>query len=397
MSRTTASRIAWSTVAFVAMIPPVILAVGIAADAELKGDLLVLVLVSLFALVSAVVGALIASRQPSNPIGWLFCGVSAFAAVSLLPSLLGEVAPERAMHGVGQVAAWFGYWAWVSGVPLAILVLLLFPDGRLPSSRWRWAAWCGIAGTVILGAGFALQPGPLADYPAITNPLAIDDALADALERTGMILASLTFAAAIGSVVVRYRRAGDVARQQIKWLVAASFFTACCVGAGVTATLLDARSVGNGIMVLGILGIPVAIGVAMLRYRLYEVDRVISRTIVYAALTVILGAAYAGLVLAGQALFSSVAGGGDLVIAVSTLVVAALFLPLRARVQRLVDRRFYRRRYDTARTLGAFGARVREQVELDGLRSELAGVVSETMQPVHVSVWLRAEDSVTIP
>jgi hypothetical protein len=134
---------------------------------------------------------------------------------------------------------------------------------------------------------------------------------------------------------------------------------------------------------------PVSIGVAVLRYRLYDIDRVISKTLVYGALTVVLGAAYAGLVLAGQALFSSFAGGSDLAIAVSTLVVAALFLPVRSRVQRLVDRRFYRRRYDAQRTLEAFGARLREQVELDGLRTDLERVVHETMQPVHVALWLR--------
>jgi hypothetical protein len=135
--------------------------------------------------------------------------------------------------------------------------------------------------------------------------------------------------------------------------------------------------------------VPVSIGVAVLRYRLYDIDRVISKTLVYGALTVVLGAAYAGLVLAGQALFSSFAGGSDLAIAVSTLVVAALFLPVRSRVQRLVDRRFYRRRYDAQRTLEAFGARLREQVELDGLRTDLERVVHETMQPVHVALWLR--------
>jgi hypothetical protein len=137
--------------------------------------------------------------------------------------------------------------------------------------------------------------------------------------------------------------------------------------------------------------IPAAVGLAILRYRLYEIDRVISRTLVYAALTLILGAAYVALVLAGQAVFSSFAGGSDLAIAASTLVVAALFLPLRSRVQRLVDRRFYRRRFDAQGTLAAFGSRLREQVDLDGLRVELEGVVRETIQPAHVSLWLKEE------
>jgi hypothetical protein len=150
-------------------------------------------------------------------------------------------------------------------------------------------------------------------------------------------------------------------------------------------------------MVLGGLTIPAAIAVAMLRYRLYDVDRLISRSLTYALVTVVLGIAYAGLVLGGQAVFASFAGGGDLAIAVSTLVVAALFLPLRGRVQGAVDRRFFRRRYDAGRTLDTFGARLRDRRELDGLRTDLAAVVHETMQPRHVSVWIRGDDSVTIP
>jgi hypothetical protein len=165
----------------------------------------------------------------------------------------------------------------------------------------------------------------------------------------------------------------------------------------------DGRAAGSNdvvkytVWMLSFLLIPVSVGVAILRYRLYDFDRVVSRTLAYGALTAILVAAYAALVLVGQAAFSSFAGGSDLAIAVSTLVVAALFLPLRARVQRLVDRRFYRRRYDAERILEAFGARLREQVELDGLRADLRAVVRETIQPAHVSVWLRTDDSVTIP
>jgi hypothetical protein len=397
VSRTTASRIAWSTVAVAAPMPLLIPAVSIAADEELTGDLLVLVIVSLFMLASTVVGALVVSRHPANAVGWLFCGVAGYGALTLPPSLLGEVAPERALHGAGQVAAWLASWGWVPSVAFAVFVLLLFPDGRLPSPRWRGVAWCGAVATLVLGVGVAFEPGPLADYPEVANPVAIGDRLAEALERIGTVLAMLAFAAAIASVVSRYRRAGDVARQQIKWLAAASLVTGVSAVAGITATVLGARSLGNGIMVLGGLTIPAAIAVAMLRYRLYDVDRLISRSLTYALVTVVLGIAYAGLVLGGQAVFASFAGGGDLAIAVSTLVVAALFLPLRGRVQGAVDRRFFRRRYDAGRTLDTFGARLRDRRELDGLRTDLAAVVHETMQPRHVSVWIRGDDSVTIP
>ena len=389
MSRTTASRIGWSLAAFTASVPVVIVAIAVPADAELRGDVLVLVLVSLFALASAVVGALVVSRQPANAIGWLFAAGGTMAALSLLPSLLFELEPERGTDGALQLVAWVTNWAWIMGVPLVVFVPLLFPDGRLPSRGWRPAAWCGVAATVVFGAGVALEPGPLADYPGIENPVAIGDTPAEVLERAGFVLAAAAFAAAVASVFFRYRRSDAVTRQQIRCLAAGAAFTSLSVVAGVTATLLGARSLGNAILITGFAAIPLGVGVAMLRYRLYDVDRLISRSLTYALVTATLVAAYAGLVLAGQALFSSLAGGGDLAIAVSTLVVAALFLPLRSRVQRLVDRRFNRRRYDAARTLEAFGARLREQVELDGLRADLERAVGETMQPEHATVWVR--------
>ena len=193
------------------------------------------------------------------------------------------------------------------------------------------------------------------------------------------------------SIVLRFRRARGVERQQLTVLLAVGVAGSVAFILGVIVTLAGAEELGIGITMLGVLAVPVGIGVAMLRYRLYDIDRLISRSLTYALVTTMLVLAYAALVLGGQALFSSFAGGGDLAIAVSTLLVAALFLPLRSRVQRFVDRRFYRRRYDAQRTLEAFGARLREQVELDGLRSDLEGVVRETIQPAHVSVWLRPE------
>jgi hypothetical protein len=388
MSRKAAARIGWSLAAFAATVPVLIVAVAVPAEAKLRGDLLVLVFVSLFALVSVVVGALIVSRQPGSAIGWLLL-TGVIAAASLPPSLLFELAPERGADGGMQVLAWFTNSAWLLGVPFAIFAPLLFPDGRLLSARWRWVARGAVVATVVFAAGVALEPGPLADYDEIASPIAIGDVTAEVLERAGLVLTALAFAAAVASVFVRYRRSGDVARQQIKCLAAAAVFAAVCVVAGVTATLLGGRSLANATIVVGFAAIPVAIGFAMLRYRLYDVDRLISRSLTYALVTAVLAAAYAGLVLGGQALFSSFAGGSDLAIAVSTLVVAALFLPMRARVQRFVDRRFYRRRYDAGRTLEAFGARLREQLELEVLRVDLEGVVHETLRPAHVSVWLR--------
>jgi hypothetical protein len=203
-------------------------------------------------------------------------------------------------------------------------------------------------------------------------------------------LAPIMLLLALASIVVRFRRSRGVERLQLKWVASAGsvmvagFFFAF-VGAG---TVLSDMGFLTG--VVGFVLLPVAIGVAILRYRLFDIDRVISKTLVYAALSLVLGAGYVGLVLAGQALFSSFAGGSNLAIAASTLVVAALFLPVRARVQGFVDRRFYRRRYDAQRTLEGFGARLREQVELEALSTDLAVVVRETIQPSHVSLWLRS-------
>jgi hypothetical protein len=193
----------------------------------------------------------------------------------------------------------------------------------------------------------------------------------------------------VTAAVLRFRRSRGIERDRMKWL---AFAALVLCGSFVGAAALSATSIstlGDFLVGLGFAGIPISVGIGVLRYRLYDIDRVISRTLAFTAVTLALGAVYIGLVLAGQALFSSVAGGGGLVVAVSTLIVAALFLPVRSRVQRFVDRRFNRRRYDAQRTLAAFGSRLREQVETEALRADLAGVIDETMQPGHLSVWLR--------
>jgi hypothetical protein len=243
----------------------------------------------------------------------------------------------------------------------------------------------------------ALDPSTLDIDGNRIDPLGISGGVADVTEvvnDASGALAPVVFAASLAALVVRFRRSRGVERQQLKWLAfagaipVAAFALSFVLGSFVSGGLLLDAIFVTGFAALML--IPVAVGVAILRYRLYEIDRVISRTLVYGSLTVVLGAAYAGLVLAGQAVFSSFAGGSNLAIAVSTLVVAALFLPLRSRVQRVVDRRFNRHRYDAQQTLEAFGSRLREQVDLATLTGELRGVVEETIQPSHVSVWLRS-------
>jgi hypothetical protein len=354
-----------------------------------SGSALFFGLVVPLVLSTSVVGGLVATRHPTNPIGWIFCGFSVFRGASALAAGYADVAPADATRGGGQLAAWFFNWSFVSLFALLIFVLLLFPDGRLPGLRWRAAALCGGLGTVLLAVGTAVDRGHLDDYPEVTSPFGAAPGVSGALIVAGAALSAGALLAAVGSVIARYRRAGPVGKQQIKWLAVASVFAALCVVIGIVAALLGGSVLGYSLILGSILAVPVAIGVAMLRYRLYDIDRLISRSLTYLLVTAGLGAAYAGLVLAGQTLFSSFAGGSDLAIAVSTLVVAGLFLPIRARAQRLVDRRFYRRRYDVARTLEAFKARLRHEVELDELQADLQRVVAATMEPAHVSLWLR--------
>jgi hypothetical protein len=339
------------------------------------------------------VGVVIVAHRPENPIGWIFCVAPLLAQLGALVDAWANFAAERGLPGVAwaAIAASIG---WVGVALVAVFGFLLFPDGRLPSPRWRWVARGSAAAVALFVVASMTAAGPIAQPEGYENPIGIPGMREVADVMTFVFVALVVVA--LASLVARYRRSrGDERRQLqvVAWAV--------CVVLAVMALfeLLDLVTGGRAsggadvvrycVWVSVFLLIPVSVAVAILRYRLYDFDRVVSKTLVYALLSLLLGAAYAGLVLAGQAVFSSFAGGGDLAIAVSTLVVAALFLPLRARVQRLVDRRFFRRRYDAQQTLAAFGARLREQIELDGLRADLTGVVRETMQPVHLSIWLR--------
>jgi hypothetical protein len=252
--------------------------------------------------------------------------------------------------------------------------------------------WLSVAAGTYVALAPALDSGRVGSYPTVENPAALPSPIDDLIvDPTWGILILGLFAVSLTSIVLRFRRSRGIERQQLKSVTLAGGVAIVALS---TAIVVES-SPAPWPTIVGVVAftafalVPVAVAVAILRYRLYDVDRVISKTLVYGLLTVILGAAYIGLVLVGQAVFSSIAGGSDLAIAVSTLVVAALFLPARSRVQRLVDRRFYRRRYDAQRTLAAFGARLREQVELEVLTEELCGAVEETMQPAHVALWLR--------
>jgi hypothetical protein len=348
-------------------------------------------------LIFSVVGAIIASRQPRNAIGWLFCGVGLVMAIN---SLAGGYAEFRLSGGsapgsLAETAAWFASWSWTILVyPPTSFLLLLFPDGRLPSPRWRPVAWCAVLGLIGFVAGTALQPGPLGDFPQIMNPYGVDSPILGAVAVAGAIVASASMVASAVSLIVRMRRAGRVERQQIKWLAYGGALAVGTVFASAVIATIWSADVGIALISVGLLGVPIFTGVAIARYRLYDIDIVINRTLVYGALTGALVAVYFGGVAATQTIFRTITGHEEqpqLAIVVSTLAIAALFNPLRRRIQSFIDRRFYRAKYDARKILEAFSVRLRDETDLEALNGDLVEVVRETMQPAHVSLWLRPE------
>lgn len=332
-----------------------------------------------------VIGTLVASRAPRNPIGWLLSFVGLFATITLFASQYAAFATTTAagsLPGPG-VAIWLSLWLWMGMFASMLYTVLLFPSGRLPSPRWRPASW--IAGLVLglvaiifaFGAPATLDPLPL------PNPLRIT-ALAPLYEvvEAGFGLFVALFGLAVASLVVRFRRSRGVERQQLKWIVAAGVMMFVTFAAGLVWE-------SDLAWIAAVLALPASIGVAVLRYRLYDIDVLINRALVYGALSASLLATYFGSVLALSALLRPLAGSSDLAVAGSTLAVVALSAPLRRRIQSTVDRRFYRSRYDAVRTVDAFGARLRDQVDLDDLRADLLDIVDETLRPAHASMWLR--------
>ena len=343
---------------------------------------------------SAVVGALVASRRPENPVGWLFLGGSAAGSVR-------EAAGMYAVYGIitepgALPLAWI--MAWVAAAfetvgPMLIFVFvpLYFPDGRLLSPRWRPVAW-GAFGILVAGSVFAaISPGEAVYGSGIENPLGVES-LQSALAVTNSVFFALYMGlifVAAASLVIRYRRSSVAERLQLKWfafvavLIPVWFLTNSPVEAlpSTLFTVLDN---------LVIAGLPVAAGVAILRYRLYDIDVLINRTLVYGVLTAALVLTYLGSVVLLQGVFRAVTDSeSQLAIVASTLAIAALFVPFRRRIQRAVDRRFYRGRYDAARTLAAFSARLRDETDLNRLDEDLVEVVRQTLQPEHASLWLR--------
>jgi hypothetical protein len=374
-----------------------------AGDPSTSGPSLAAALVAFQLL--ATVGALIATRHPRNAIGWLFCASAALCQWANAVGAYSFFAEERALPGVVWPTVVFAP-AWGTGILLVgVLGFQLFPDGRPLSPRWRWLVLVGVGLVSVSTASQILTPGPLEGAPnGYLNPVGVPG-MGRVLDVTWLGLLVLNLASVV-SLVLRFRRSHGVERQQLKLFAGTvSFVIASIVALSLihesTNVLDPLGEYTNVVWLLLISLVPASVGVAILRYRLYDIDRVISKTLVYGSLTVVLGVSYVGLVLAGQALFSTFARGSNLAIAVSTLAVAAIFLPVRSSVQHFVDRRFYRRRYHAQRTLQAFGSRLREQIELDALSADLLEAVSETMQPASASLWLNDSRNhpkpVTIP
>jgi uncharacterized membrane protein YhdT len=357
---------------------------------------------TLTAISYAPVGALIASRHPANPIGWLLClyglviSISHFGAQYATYALLAQ--PDSLP--AGEAMAWVVSWILPIINGLTVFYILLFPTGRLPSRRWRWLGWLTLAFVVVGVSLSAFSSGALLGILGpIRNPLGIEGFSSAYYKAILYIMAPLLTAAAAFAVFLRLRRATGVERQQIKWFAYAAVAT---VSAGILAYIIPGvmdtplwfEWAGFALNIAFIPAVPISIGIAILRYRLYDIDVIINRTLVYGTLTVSLAAVYFGGVTATQSIFQMLTGQEklpQLAIVASTLIIAALFNPLRRRIQGFIDRRFYRRNYDARKTLEALSATLRDETDLDALNNDLVGVVRETMQPAHASLCLRPD------
>jgi hypothetical protein len=356
-----------------------------------------------------VLGGLIASRRPENSYGWLWLGLGLSAALLQLGGSYATYAlvvepgslpaPRTVVTVLGQ--------GFAGAIVILPFILLLFPDGHLPSSRWRL-----VAGLVLLvGVPLLILPPFVSGEGGIVpveNPIRIGGRVSEvtsSLIDPGIGVIFVAVVLSVPSLVFRYRRASGIERQQIKWFAYAAALNGCLIAVdtlGLSDLLLEYSFGPKLWSLLGITAFAtlyVAVGIAVLKYRLYEIDLLINRTLVYGVLTATLVVVYFGGVAATQTIFRALTGQQEqpqLAIVVSTLVIAALFNPLRRRIQAFIDRRFYRRKYDAAKTLEAFSVKLRDETDLDALRDDLVGVVRETMQPAHVSLWLRPDTALKV-
>ena len=348
------------------------------------------------------VGALVASRRPENLVGWLLClfalseSVQLFGAEYAIYALLSRPNSLPA----GEAMAWTSYWILPVIIGLSVFYLLLFPTGLLPSRGWRPLAWLTVAFVFVGVISGAFSTGPVEGLGPIRNPLGIDG-FPNVYGAVLDIMAPVLLVAAAASVFMRLRYAIGVESQQIKWFAYAAAATVIGLSlAYVIPTVIDTplwfERAGYAVLIAVIPAIPISIGIAILRYRLYDIDVIINRTLVYGSLTATLIALYFGGIVVLQRLFVALTGQqSTLAVVASTLLIAALFNPLRRRIQSFIDRRFYRRKYDARKTLEDFSVKLRDETDLDALEDDLVGVVTGTMQPAHVSLWLRPDTAST--
>ena len=406
---------AWLAWALVALTVAMFIASGVlhvlARSAQFPVDWILFLADWVLFLAFPIVGALIASRRPENPIGWI-CLASGLLfmllAVTDNYSIYGVARPGSVLFPVA-VGTIGNQWLWVPTVGLlGIYLILLFPDGKLPSKRWRPLPWFSGVMIVVLSITEGLAPGPLENQGGVRNPFGLE-ALPWLVDVANVILPLLPICilASAVSMVLRFRRSRGEVRQQIKWFTFVASFAGllyffAMIGQVVVVWGSDDSfaqiplwfEIVFSLAGLGFAGVPVAIGLAVLKYRLYDIDVVINLTLVYGSLTAMLVALYFGCVATTQTILRALTGQTEqpqLAIVISTLVIAALFNPLRRRIQSFIDRRFYRRKYDARKTLEAFSARLRDETDLETLNHDLASVIRETMQPAHVSLWLRPD------
>jgi hypothetical protein len=343
------------------------------------------------------VGALIIWQRPGNTLGWILATIGLLAAWGASADTYVDQASDGGLLYFASV--WISLWYWFPLLGLTLVFTpLLFPDGRPPSPRWRFVVWGASSSLVLIAFLAAFRERIAFQGISMDNPVGIPGIEDPEKSTLGSVLFGfflLFLALALASVVVRYLRSGDVQRQQIKWLLLATVLSALMVFfEEITGIELDTEVP----FAISIALFPLAIAVAIFRYRLYDIDVIINRALVYGALSASLVLIYVGCVVGLQYAFRTLAGeDSQLVIVASTLVIAALFNPLRRRFQSFIDRRFYRHKYDARKTLESFGARLRQETDLDTLGGDLVSVVRETMQPEHVALWLREPSGVTRP
>jgi hypothetical protein len=350
---------------------------------------------TLVAMVFSTIGAVVASRRPDHPMGWLFCVAGLVGAVRHLAAeyAIYALLVEPGAFPGGGAAAWFSSWLWVPHVGLMVFLGLLFPHGRLAGSRWQLFAWFVVVAVCVGTVAMAFSPGPLSGFGPIENPFGIEVAGRYAIQAHALVWALALVTAA--SLLVRLHYATGVERQQLKWFayvvtVAAIGGALAYLGTPNAAGVLWVWWIGVVLVTAGFLSLPIVMGIAILKYRLYDIDLIINRTLVYGTLTVALALVYFVSVILLEYVFRALTGvDSQIVVVVSTLAIAALFQPLRRNIQDFIDRRFYRRKYDAQEMLGEFSRKLRDETDLGALSSDLLVAVRQTIQPEHTSLWLR--------